>query len=778
MLATLLQLSVAAAVDASACGDFILYPNTTCDDGTRVAQTSTADPASCCAACEARSACRSWQWKPPSDGMGNGQCDMNTNPGTPSHTDGATCGIAKDVPPTAACTACMDVFFNTSIDGDAYRTLTTNTSDECCAACASDTGGCVSWKWTQLASPPPANDGGWTNCELASGAVGSIHNDTRGVISGKMKGAPPPPSPPAPEPPVGPGGYIGCFVDLPHGTRRDLPFFFCSNGSDPKAMSGINYCAADPRLPSAAPAAPSTEVPSAWAGGSRMSPALCASLCSDFGVFAVQDGTICLCGSPDHYTGRRGYGAYGTAPEAECDVACSDPRAAAAGARCGGVGRSSIYRIVDAKQPTSGLVPPVTPFSPYKHIGCFPDQTYPAQANALPHFYCMAPDHTRQGAGGVALECNNEVESLPAPQCSGSVDRQSECSRRPSSQGGRSGPYMTLELCDALCAGFRYFAVQTGFKCYCGQEYGSQGNVSDPSLCHHQCTGNSAQGCGGDRYGPHSASSVYRRLGVPLSSDGGGSAREGGGIAREGGGTSGRAKNGGSRRALSSAPLMHHSTQSRRHDDHSHPHKAQSTTLSTLNFAQDSPSRNGLRAAALHPSCLLLPACAAPNASVDWSTIGKGPSAKVGATRDQGEMCDASWAFAAAAALESAFAIAYGKFVRGSPQSLLDCGYRYGANSCKGGDLDRAFMYAYEYGLCSEQYYRYTGTTCALTACRTQPEHSSPASPAHSAHDIPHAACSPCLRSHTTTHRSTPRRCCVARRSLLRRRQLPASHPG
>ena len=103
-----------------------------------------------------------------------------------------------------------------------------------------------------------------------------------------------------------------------------------------------------------------------------------------------------------------------------------------------------------------------------------------------------------------------------------------------------------------------------------------------------------------------------------------------------------------------------------------------------------SPSRKTLRDAVPHPSCVLLPACAAPNSSLDWSTIGKGASAIVGPTRDQGENCDASWAFAAAAALESAFAIAYGKFVRGSPQSLLDCAHRYGANSCKGGDLNRA----------------------------------------------------------------------------------------
>jgi len=164
---------------------------------------------------------------------------MNTNPGTPGHNDGWTCGIAKDVPPSATCLACMDVFVNTSIDGDAYRTFLTNTSGECCAACASAVGQCVSWQWTQLAFAvtPAAGAGSWTNCELSSGQVGQIKNNTRGVISGKMKGAPPPPAPPAPEPPAGPGGYLGCFVD--HGAKRDLPFFFCSNGSDTAPMSTL-----------------------------------------------------------------------------------------------------------------------------------------------------------------------------------------------------------------------------------------------------------------------------------------------------------------------------------------------------------------------------------------------------------------------------------------------------------------------------------------------------------------------------------------------------------
>ena len=437
----------------------------------------------------------------------------------------------------------------------------------------------------------------------------------------------------------------------------------------------------------------------------------CSTCTADFGVFGVENGTLCFCGSPDSYSGR-GYGAYGAAAEADCNVPCSDPQAAAAGARCGGVERSSIYRILEPEQPTKGLAPQVAPIAGYKHVGCFPDQRDPRQNNAIPHFYCMSQDHTRQGLGGVALECNTEVAALPAPQCSGSIARQEECSRRPNSQGGRSAPYMTLELCDALCTGFRYFATQTGFKCYCGQSYGLFGNVSMPSLCHHPCSGNSSQLCGGDRYGPNSASTVHRRLGVSL--------QDVGGVAQENDtpNPNPEPRPGARATARQAPPPPTLSPSSKRRGQHGEREPPRTQTSGAVpHAALATPPYNTHRLASdTRPSCVLLPACAAPNSSVDWASIGNGTSVIVGATRDQGEQCDASWAFAAAAALESSFAIAYGKFVRGSPQSLLDCGYRFGANSCKGGDLNRAFMYAFEYGLCSEEYYRYSGATCGCPA--------------------------------------------------------------
>eukprot|EP01052_Picozoa_sp_SAG31_P086061 SAG31_NODE_46653_length_253_cov_1.006494_1_plen_77_part_01 len=69
-----------------------------------------------------------------------------------------------------------------------------------------------------------------------------------------------------PPAPTDKDGYIGCFVDLLHGARRDLPFYYCSNQSDPTPMSGVNYCAPDPRLPPVLSGVPIEETASEWAG--------------------------------------------------------------------------------------------------------------------------------------------------------------------------------------------------------------------------------------------------------------------------------------------------------------------------------------------------------------------------------------------------------------------------------------------------------------------------------------------------------------------------------
>jgi hypothetical protein len=120
--------------------------------------------------------------------------------------------------------------------------------------------------------------------------------------------------------------YIGCYRDNAGLKGRDLPVFFCSNGTDP--VSG--GCAADSRLPAGTSSA---------ADYNSMTPAVCSTLCFGFKFFGVQFGGGCFCGN-DY--GNQG----GKAPDSDCDTACGgDPSI-----KCGGAYKNSIYA-----QPSTGL---------------------------------------------------------------------------------------------------------------------------------------------------------------------------------------------------------------------------------------------------------------------------------------------------------------------------------------------------------------------------------------------------------------------------------------
>ena len=663
---------------------FELYANSDCGEGDKLATLHLADVPACCAACGQTPKCLAWTWKNNTDDQGKAhpQCTLQTNPGTfsPGSESGSTCGIYRDTPPGSECTACMKIYPNKTVStsGDSYLRLQVNTSDECCGRCTADAGRCISWQWSQLQSlelrQPNTRSSSqdmddWINCQLFQGDVMNWQNvsDGRPMMTGVMIGARtgynPPPSPP----PMDKDGYLGCFVDLQHGARRDLPFFFCSNQSDPTPMSGINYCADDPRLPPVLPSTPILDTASSWAGARRMSPALCNMLCADFDFFGVQNGSMCFCGVHSDHDGP-GYGNFGRAPESECSAQCTDPHASSTGARCGGMERNSIYKVLDSPPP------PLPSESLFSYVGCFPDQQESYhQMPALPTFYCPnAQQHCpgeANGFDGIASDCLGSELELPAPQCSGEMD-QEHCGRLPNtkSDSGRAGRFMTLELCDALCTGFEYFAVQSGQFCNCGQAYGTQGNTSQESWCNQKCSGNKSQTCGGNRRGFQSASSVYRRQ-VPSR------------LRRRGHGS-----------GISEPPPLVSANQTS--------NAASSPAFSGANMFGDP-----------HPHCHLIPACQPPNASVDWSSHG----VVVDTVPDQGT-CNASWAFAAAASVESASAIVTGRLLPLSAQGIVDCAWQYGGQSCKGGEVNRGLMHAQNVGLCTEQSYPFTGDNAAC--CR------------------------------------------------------------
>jgi cathepsin L len=114
-------------------------------------------------------------------------------------------------------------------------------------------------------------------------------------------------------------------------------------------------------------------------------------------------------------------------------------------------------------------------------------------------------------------------------------------------------------------------------------------------------------------------------------------------------------------------------------------------------------------------------------AKVDWTSPDtcKQPSGCVTSVKNQG-YCGACWAFSAAGAMESAYAIANGKLVNASVQQILDC--QAGANACAGGDTQDGVLYAIgNGGLASWEDYPYTsGAAQQVTPCCASPDPAHP----------------------------------------------------
>ena len=105
---------------------------------------------------------------------------------------------------------------------------------------------------------------------------------------------------------------------------------------------------------------------------------------------------------------------------------------------------------------------------------------------------------------------------------------------------------------------------------------------------------------------------------------------------------------------------------------------------------------------------------------LDWRTKNA-----VSPVKDQGQ-CGSCWSFSASGAMEGAWAIKHDELFSLSEQELVDCAKKqYGSNGCDGGQMDGAFKYAMDFGMCTEKSYPYTSGltksagTCSQSKCTT-----------------------------------------------------------
>jgi hypothetical protein len=263
-------------------------------------------------------------------------------------------------------------------------------------------------------------------------------------------------------------------------------------------------------------------------GADDMTAQNCAAHCADYSYFGVEYGRECWCGNSPPTK----------AAVAVAESECSSPCAGDDTQVCGAGGRINVWG--------SPLPSPDT-VGDFEYVGCFIDDNDNHLLRGRVHF---DPAMTLEKCAGLCASyiyfgvefgsqcyCGADLEdsAVEVPQaecamrCGGeygsvcgdanrlnlftSIDCRDDPANLPAVSGfvykscwtddvaarvltGKEvrGDDMTVETCAGACQGFRYFGVEYGRECYCGDELA--GEAASEDQCSEVCMGDAAQWCG------------------------------------------------------------------------------------------------------------------------------------------------------------------------------------------------------------------------------------------------------------------------------------------
>ena len=101
---------------------------------------------------------------------------------------------------------------------------------------------------------------------------------------------------------------------------------------------------------------------------------------------------------------------------------------------------------------------------------------------------------------------NNRCKRKPKPAMAMAMAMAAERAGATFPPGGDS-----IERCNSLCSplGYKYFGLQAGHACFCGNTYGSMGRAPSDSSCSKPCQANHMEICGGPDF-----NSIYETVPV------------------------------------------------------------------------------------------------------------------------------------------------------------------------------------------------------------------------------------------------------------------------